>query len=99
MPLALPHKPHSWLRDIDDIFVIQEAEHSQQLLQHINTQDPDIEFTVEELHQVGSLPFLTPWFFQVPITPLLLQSTESPHIKINIYIGTASTSLQLNIVF
>ena len=29
--------PCSWLRFVDDTFVIQKAEHSQQLLQHINT--------------------------------------------------------------
>ena len=39
-------------------FGIQEAEHSQQLLQHINIQDPHIQFTVEEPDQEGSLPFL-----------------------------------------
>ena len=33
------------------------AEHSQALLQHINNQDPHIEFTVEPTQQ-GSLPFL-----------------------------------------
>ena len=31
---------------------------TQQLLQHINTQDPHIQFTVEEPDQEGSLPFL-----------------------------------------
>ena len=36
--LSSAHAPHLWLRYVDDTFVIQEAEHSQQLLQHINTQ-------------------------------------------------------------
>ena len=57
--LTFSQKPNSlWLRYVDDTFVIQEAEHSQQLLQHINTQDPHKQFTVEELDQEGSLPFL-----------------------------------------
>ena len=43
---------------MDDTFVIQKAEHSQQFLHHINTQDPKIRFTVEEPDQHGSLPFL-----------------------------------------
>ena len=34
-----PH-PHPLVAEVvDDTFVIQKAEHSQQLLQHINTQD------------------------------------------------------------
>ena len=50
--------PHLWLRFVDDTFVIQKAEDSQQFLHHINTQDPNIQFTVEEPDQDGSLPFL-----------------------------------------
>ena len=42
---------------VDDTFVIGKVEHSQDLLQHINNQDPHIQFTVEPTIQ-GSLPFL-----------------------------------------
>ena len=42
---------------MDDTFVINKAKHSQDLLQHINSQDPHIQFTVEPTQQ-GSLPFL-----------------------------------------
>ena len=42
---------------MDDTLVINQAEHSQDLLQHINNQDPHIQFTVEPTQQ-GSLPFL-----------------------------------------
>ena len=52
-----PHPPSLWLRFVDDTFVITKAEHSQELLQHINNQDPHIHFTVEPTQQ-GSLPFL-----------------------------------------
>ena len=45
------------LRFVDDTFVITKAEHSQALLQHINNQDPHVQFTVEPIKQ-GSLPFL-----------------------------------------
>ena len=45
---------------MDDTFVIQEAKHSQKLLQHISSQDPHIQFTVEEPNQEGALPFLDP---------------------------------------
>ena len=50
-PLALPHIPHLWLAYLDDIFVIQQAKHSQQLLQHINSKDPHLQFTIEEQNQ------------------------------------------------
>ena len=37
---------------------IQKAEHSQLLLQHINMQNPHLQFTMEEPCQDGSLPLL-----------------------------------------
>ena len=49
--------PSLWLRFVDDTFVINQAEHSQELLHHINNQDPLTQFTVE-LTQQDSLPFL-----------------------------------------
>ena len=55
-PLALPHIPPP-VRYEDDIIVIQEAKHNQQL-QHINSHDLHIQFTVEEPNQDGPLPFL-----------------------------------------
>ena len=54
---SFPNPPSMWLRFVDDTFVINKAEHSQDLLQHINNQDPNIQFTVEPTQQ-GSLPFL-----------------------------------------
>ena len=53
-----PHPPSLWLRFVDDTFVIMKAEHSQPLLHHINSQDPHIQFTVEQPTQQVSLPFL-----------------------------------------
>ena len=49
--------PSLWLRFVDDTFVINKAKHSQALLQHIKSQNPHIQFTVEHTQQ-GSLPFL-----------------------------------------
>ena len=54
---SCPNPPSMWLRFVDDTFVINQAELSQDLLQHINTQDSHIQFTVEPTQQ-GSLPFL-----------------------------------------
>ena len=43
---------------MDETLVIQQAKHSQQLLQHINSQDLQIQLTIEEPNQKGALPFL-----------------------------------------
>ena len=55
---SCPHPPTLWVRFVNDIFVITKAEHRKPLLQHINNQDPHIQFTVEEPLQQGTLPFL-----------------------------------------
>ena len=51
-------------RYIDDTFVIQKTEHKTQLLQHINSTDPHIQFTTEEPNTDRPIPFL-----ETPITP------------------------------
>ena len=43
---------------MDDTLVIQKAEHSQHLLHHINSQDPNIQFTVKEPAADGPIPLL-----------------------------------------
>ena len=53
-----PHPPSMWARFVNDTFVISKAEHRQALLQHINSQDPHIQLTMEEPTPQGSLPFL-----------------------------------------
>ena len=79
-PLALPHTPHFWLRFVNDTFIIQKAEHSQQLLHDINMQDPNIQFTVEEPDQDGYLPFLdtkvTPGPNNTIITTVYIMPTQ-----------------------
>ena len=52
------YPPRVWKRYVDDTWVIQQQEHQQQFLQHINTVDPSIQFTVEEAKEDGSIPFL-----------------------------------------
>ena len=46
------------MRYVDDTFVIQWEEHKQVFLEHINTVDPAIKFTVESNSQDGAIPFL-----------------------------------------
>ena len=52
-PTPLPYGSGLWMTPLSSI----RQKHSQDLLQHINSQDPHIQFTVEPTQQ-GSLPFL-----------------------------------------
>ena len=94
-PLALPHIPHLWLRFVDDMYVIQKAEHSQLLLQHISSKDSHIQFTMEEPNNIdGSLPFLdtqvTPGSNNTLITTVCRKPTHTDqylHLDNNHFIG------------
>ena len=43
---------------MDDTFVIQEEEHSDEFFQHINSLEEKIKFTTESTRADGSMPFL-----------------------------------------
>ena len=43
---------------MDDTFVIHKEIHKQNFLQHINSVDPAIQFTVEDNKEDGAIPFL-----------------------------------------
>ena len=53
-----PHPPRFWCRYVDDTFVIHKEVNKQGFLQHINSVDPAIKFTVEDNKEDGSIPFL-----------------------------------------
>ena len=53
-----PHPPNFWCRYVDDSFVIHKEANKQGFLQHINSVDPAIKFTVEDNKEDGSIPFL-----------------------------------------
>ena len=53
-----PHPPKFWCRYVDDTFVIHKEANKQGFLQHINSVDPAIRFTVEDNKEDGSIPFL-----------------------------------------
>ena len=53
-----PHHPRFWCRYVDDTFVIHKEANKQGFLQHINSVDPAIKFTVEDNREDGSIPFL-----------------------------------------
>ena len=50
--------PRTWLRYVDDTFVIQKEDHKQTFLEHINSVDPAIKFTVKVNKEDGAIPFL-----------------------------------------
>ena len=52
--------PRLWGRYVDDTFVIQKEIHKWDFLQHINSVDPAIHFTVENNKEDGSSPSRTP---------------------------------------
>ena len=52
------HPPRFWYRFVDDTFVIHKEVNKQGFLQHINSVDPAIKFTVEDNKEDGSIPFL-----------------------------------------
>ena len=53
-----PHPPRFWHRFVNDTFVIHKEVNKQGFLQHINSVDPAIKFTVEDNKEDGSIPFL-----------------------------------------
>ena len=52
------HPPRLWHRYVDDTTVIQKEENRQNFLEHINSVDPAIKFTVENNKEDGAKPFL-----------------------------------------
>ena len=53
-----PTPPRFWCRYVDDTFVIHKEVNKQGFLQHINSVDPAIRFTVEDNKEDGSITFL-----------------------------------------
>ena len=53
-----PHSPRFWWKFVDDTFVIHKEVNKQDFLQHINSVDAAIRFTVEDNKEDGSIPFL-----------------------------------------
>ena len=50
--------PSLWKRYVDDIFVIQDIEHNDQFLQHVNSTDKAIKFTVENTRPDQAMSFM-----------------------------------------
>ena len=56
--MEYPNPPRFWCRYVDDTFLIHKEVNKQVFLQHINSVDPAIRFTVEDNKEDGSIPFL-----------------------------------------
>ena len=56
--LSTAPTPRFWCRFVDGTFVIHKEVNEQGFLQHINSVDPAIKFTVEDNKEDGSIPFL-----------------------------------------
>ena len=56
--LSTAPPPRLWQRYVDDTFVIQKESDKQDFLQHINSVDPAIQYTVENNKEDGAIPFL-----------------------------------------
>ena len=57
-PKYCPTPPRFWCRYVDDTYVIHKEANKEGFLQHINSVDPAIRFTVEDNKEDGSIPFL-----------------------------------------
>ena len=56
--LSTAPTPWLWQKYVDDTFIIQKEVNKQDFLQHINSVDPAIQFTVENNKEDGAIPFL-----------------------------------------
>ena len=55
--LSMASTPRGYGWDVDDKFVIQQEEHKEIFLEHINKVDPAMKFTVESNQQDGAIPY------------------------------------------
>ena len=71
---------------LDDIIAVQCTEHKEKLLQHINTIDSAIKFTLEVTWPDGSMPFLDTLITQEHIRTLATYVCQKPtHIDQNLH--------------
>ena len=76
-----PYPPRPWVRYVEDTFVIQKAEHSQQFLQHITSIDPRMQLTAEVPNTNRAIPFLDTLVTPRPDSTLLTSVYRKPTHK------------------
>ena len=79
--------PMYWFRHVNDTWVIQQQAYKQVFLDHINSMDPAIQFTVIGNQDSGATPFLDTLVTPQADIPSLLQSTTSPPTLTSTYRG------------
>ena len=92
------HPPKLWRRYVDDTCVLQDQSHKEEFLQHINSVDNVIQFTIEEAKEDGSIPFLDTLITPEQNGTFSIGSIENQHTQTSIYLGTATTICQPSIV-
>ena len=55
---TVPYPTSLWRRFVDDTFVVIKAAHKDRFMEHINSIDDRIQFTIEESRSDGHMPFL-----------------------------------------
>ena len=90
---SAPTPPRHWFRYVDDTFVIQQQANKQVFLDHINSIDPAIQFTVE-----GNQDTWIPWAHPRQTIPYLLQYTAHTLTLTSTYSGIAITVSMLSTV-
>ena len=94
----MPLKPLGfWHRFVDDTFVIHKEVNKQGFLQHINSVEPAIKFTVEDNKEDGSIPFLDTMLNQRLMAhyPSLCKETHTHRPVLTVGIVTITTQPSL----
>ena len=93
-----PNPPRFWCRYVDDTFVIHKEVNKQGFLQHINSVDPAIKFTVEDNKDDGSIPFLDTIVKPEADCTLSITVDGNPLILTSTCSGTVTITSQPNLV-
>ena len=93
-----PNPPRFWHRFVDDTFVIHKEVNKQDFLQHINSVDSAIRFTVEDNKEDGSIPFLDPLSKLRLMVAYPSLCTGNPHIQTSTNSGIVTITSQPNLV-
>ena len=84
---------------MDDNFVIHKEVNKQGFLQHINSVDPAIRFTVQDNKEDGSIPFLDTIVKPEADGTLSITVYRKPtHTQTSTYSGTVTITSQPNLV-
>ena len=90
--------PRFWHRFVDDTFVLHKEANKQGFLQHINSVDPAIKFTVEDNKEGGSIPFLDTIVKPEADDTLSITVYRNLHIQTSTCSGIVTITSQPNLV-